>query len=237
MNILILSAGHSLINEDGGGFPICLTEIGGKPLIELIFNACSQIVSTKYIVALRENDITKYHVDKIIELLNPKTAIVPIKNNTQGAACTALLAINEIEEDAELLILNGNEYFNDNYKDIIQNFRGRSLDAGVVIFKSFHPRYSFVCLDQDSLVIEAAEKKPISNFATVGFYWFAKSEYFISSVKKMIVKDASIDGIYYIAPSLNELILEQKKIGVYEVDSNKYQPIKSMEHLRKLNKI
>ena len=39
-------------------------------------------------------------------------------------------------------------------------------------------------------------------------------------------KGASTDGLYFIAPCFNELILDQLKIGTYKVDNNLYSPYK-----------
>ncbi len=38
----------------------------------------------------------------------------------------------------------------------------------------------------------------------------------------MIEKDAATNGLYYISATYNELILEQKKIGTYEIPRKDY---------------
>ena len=38
----------------------------------------------------------------------------------------------------------------------------------------------------------------------------------------MIKKGASVKEEYYVAPSLNELVLKQKKVGVYKINENDY---------------
>ena len=52
----------------------------------------------------------------------------------------------------------------------------------------------------------------------------------------MIKKDASINGLYYIAPSLNEMVLENKEIIAYKIDNDKYHtfytPAKIKEYER-----
>ena len=77
----------------------------------------------------------------------------------RGAACTALLAAGPIDNEDELLIVNGNEFLDSNFSEIINGFRQRKLDAGIVTFRAIHPRYSYVRLDDSELVVEAAEKK------------------------------------------------------------------------------
>jgi dTDP-glucose pyrophosphorylase len=231
MNILILCAGKdNSVNDEA--YPLCLTEFDSIPLIERVIEACSVLEPSNLIVALRQEDILIHHVDSVVTLLSPSAAVVGVNDMTQGAACTALLAIGHINNDEDLLIVNGNEFLDEDFKNIIKNFRDLYLDAGVVIFRSIHPRYSYVSLNGLDRVIEASEKKPISTNATVGFYWFSKGSDFVDAAKSMVRKDTRINGKFFICPSLNELILKDKKIGVFRVDGKQYHPLKTSRQLQ-----
>ncbi len=225
MNILILAAGAPAQN---GAYPLCLTEFeGGEPLIERLLGSCAPLCPNQTIVAVPDAEVKQYHLDQIIRLLVPQSEIIPINGTTRGAACTALLAAGMIDNDDELLIINGNELLDMDFAAVVAGFKGRSLDAGVVVFKSVHPRYSYVKLDTAGHVIEAAEKRPISQNATAGFYWYRKGGDFVRAAKNMIRKDACVQGNFYICPVFNELILEQKRIGVHAIESKQYHPLKS----------
>ncbi|MET3119265.1 NDP-sugar pyrophosphorylase family protein [Undibacterium sp. GrIS 1.8] len=231
INILILAAGHTPFDSQDGSYPLCLTEFDGVPLIEKLIQSCSTIQDPNFVIALREQDIRRYHLDNIIELLLPNAKIIRVPENTSGAACTALLATTYIDNDDELLILNGNEILDIDFPNVLNDFHTRKLDAGVVTFPSVHPRYSYVRLDSTGLVVEAAEKNPISRLATVGFYWFVRGKDFIRSVQMMIRKDASVNSLFYICPALNELVLEQARIGNFAIEANQYHPLKTERQL------
>ena len=231
MNILILAAGQSTFNSQDESYPLCLTELDGVPLIERLIQSCHSISDANFIVALREQDIHCYHLDNVVNLLAPDSHIIRIIDNTKGAACTALLAATYIDNDDGLLILNGNEILDADFSAVLKDFNERKLDAGVVTFNSIHPRYSFVRLDTQGLVVEAAEKNPISRLATVGFYWFARGNDFVRAVKSMIRKDASVNDLFYICPALNELVLEQVRIGTYTIEACNYHPLKTERQL------
>ena len=226
MNALILAAGQDQVSQDDG-YPLCLAEFDSVPLIQRVANACLSLTPKKLIVAFREEDVQKYHLDNILKLLSPIAKVLKVRAPTEGASCTALLATADIDNSDELLIVNGNELLQVDFKEIISSFHQRSLDAGVVVFPSIHPRYSYVRLDENKLVIEASEKNPISNHATAGFYWFAKGSDFILAAKNTIRKDARVNGRFYICPTFNELVLEQLRIGIYEIESHAYKPLKS----------
>jgi len=231
MNILILAAGSVNFNADDCHYPLCLTELNGIPLIERLINSCRTVGDAEYTVALREQDIRRCHLDNVIKLLVPDSHIISITDITQGAACTALLAVRYINNDEELLILNGNELLEVDFSLVINHFRMHQLDAGTVVFPSIHPRYSYVRVNHDELVIEAAEKNPISRHATAGFYWFRHGKDFVRAAQNMIRKNESLNDAFYICPSFNELILEQARIGVYPVMGHQYHPLKTERHV------
>jgi dTDP-glucose pyrophosphorylase len=231
LNVLILAGGQSDYNSDDGNYPLCLTEINGEPLLQRLVQSCTGIGANRLVAAFRKSDIDEFHLDSIVRVLSPSANIVSAESDTRGAACTALLAIRYINNDEELLIVNANELIEVDYLTVVTDFRERRLDAGTVTFSSIHPRYSYVQLSEDGLVIEAAEKRPISRHATAGFYWFARGKDFLRSAQAMIHKDASMNGSFYICPVLNEMVLEQKRIGVFPIDVIQYRPLKSARQI------
>ena len=231
LNVLILAAGQSDSGSGDGKYPLCLAEINGVPLLQRLLNACENIGANRFILAFRKSDVTEFHLDSIVEVLAPSAKIVTAENETRGAACTALLATGHVDSNDELLIMNANEFVDADYLSILTDFRSRRLDGGTVTFPSIHPRYSYVRLSDNDLVIEAAEKRPISRNATAGFYWFARGRDFIRAAQAMIYKDASVNGSFYICPVLNELILEQARIGTFRIDIEKYCPLKTARQI------
>lgn len=233
MNILILAAGNPEFDTGDGQYPLCLTELDGTPLIERIVTLCQQLPVTRMIFALRKEDVNRYHLDNVVDLLYPGAITLKVQGNTPGAACTALLATGHIRGEEELLIISANELIDADFAEIVAGFRSRQLDVGTVTFPSMHPRYSYVRVDDQGLVVEATEKNPISRHATAGFYWFAKGNDFIDGAKNMIRKDAQVNGIFYICPAFNELVLAQKRIGIHAIEAKKYHPFKTERQLHK----
>jgi dTDP-glucose pyrophosphorylase len=147
---------------------------------------------------------------------------VQVESATAGAACTALLAIEHIDLDDELLIANGDQVIVADLPGVIQHFRERRLDGGTIVFDSVHPRWSYVRVNEAGYVEEAAEKRPISRQATAGFYYFRRGQDFIDSARMMICKDANVHGQFYICPTFNEMVLRQARIGVYPIERDAY---------------
>jgi hypothetical protein len=227
MQVLILGAGEPI--GEAGAIPLWLAEQHGQLLIERLVRRCQPL--GQLVFAARRADIRRYHLDNVVARAAADAKIIAVAGQTQGAACTALLCVDHIEPDAPLVIVNGNEVLDANFQAIVDEFEARGLDAGVVTFPSIHPFYSYVRLDENDLVIEAAEKDPISNHAVVGFYWFRKGSDFLEAVMDMIRKDARVDNKFYVSLVLNELVLRDKKVGCKAVDASRYHPLKSARHL------
>lgn len=226
-NILVLAAGQVAFNISDGGYPLCLTEIDGVSIIERVVNNTRSINGATYSFAILEKDAQRFHLDKVVTLLAPSAKVIRVPESTKGSACTALLAASQIPLDDHLLIVSANELVDMNLSDVIKDFRERELDGGTLTFRSVHPRYSYVRLNNAGMVIEAAQQNPISNNATAGVFWFRRTADFVEAVKLMIRKNASVSGQFFVAPAFNELILKHARVGVYELEVCKYRPLKT----------
>jgi dTDP-glucose pyrophosphorylase len=223
MNILIPMAGSDeSFRKHGFPFAKPVTEIDGSPLIEHAFNCLKEIPNTRFVFVIRKDDALRFHLRDVLKLLDPHAAVILADGETAGAACTALLAVDYISNDDELLIANGDQILNFDVNQAIDSLRKRELDAGTVVFNSVHPRWSFVKTNEAGLIVEAAEKRPVSRNATAGLYYFKKGEQFVSSAFSMIRKGASVNGAYFVCPTFNELILLGKRIGLVTIERDQY---------------
>ncbi len=225
MNVLMLSAGSSkAFAEAGYSFPKPLVEIEGQPLIERVLANLAPVVgdSGQMIVVIRHEDDLRYHIGSVIRLLQPNATIVEVRGETGGAACTALLAVDSIPPDEPLVIVNGDQMVFAPIIDILHGFESQGVDGGIVVFRDVHPRWSYVKCDEEGRVIEAAEKRPISNLATAGIYYFARANHFITAAKRMILKDAVVNGQFYICPAFNEMILANAEVRIHEIPKSQY---------------
>lgn len=223
MKIVIPMAGSDeRFKQHGFPFPKPVVEIDGRPLIEHAFDCLRMTPEADFTFVIRKEDDMRFYLRDVLRLLDPDCAIIAVDGETAGAACTVMLAVEQIDNDDELLIANADQILDFDLNGVIEGFRNRDLDAGTVVFDSVHPRWSFVKTDADGFVIEAAEKRPISRNATAGVYYFRKGSDFVAASKAMIQKKASVNGGYFVCPSLNELILSQKKIGVHQIEREQY---------------
>lgn len=225
MNLLILMAGSSdKFREAGHTFPKSLVELNGLPLIQHAIENIRSLVQPgdRIVLTLRRDENLRHHTDMVVRLLLPDSIICEVAEATAGAACSALLAIAHIDNAEPLLIANGDQIIHADLPAAIADFRERRLDGGIVVFEDVHPRWSFARTNETGLVVETAEKRPISRLATAGLYYFARGRDFVRATQRMILKDAHVDGSFYICPAFNELLLENARIGVHQIPRSAY---------------
>jgi dTDP-glucose pyrophosphorylase len=176
--------------------------------------------NSTYIFLVRKEHLTKYSGlrETLNRITNNNTKIVEVDGLTEGAACTALLAEQLIDNDEELLIANSDqliEYSSENFK-LLKSFT--SADGIIFTFNAVHPKWSFVKTNSRGIVTELQEKNPISNIATCGIYWYRKGSDFVKYTKQMIDKNIRVNNEFYIAPVYNEYILDNKLLLPFYVD-------------------
>ena len=167
MKVIIPIVGNDTL-ENNTDYMLGLYEIERKTIFQYCYDFLNTIEGAEFIVVLRKQDIKKYHFDQIVKLLIPNVKIVAAEGDTKGSVCSCLLAIDNIDDDEPLVISSSNQLFLANANDVVKEFIEKNYDGGIVTFEDIHPKFSFVRLDENGLVIEAAEKRPISKNATAG---------------------------------------------------------------------
>lgn len=217
LNVLIPMAGAGTrFAEAGYSFPKPLIEVDGKPMIQLVVENIG--MDANYIYVCQEEHRQKFNLDTMMNMMTSNNSIVSIDRITEGAACTALLAEDHINNDDPLFFANSDQYVKWDPVEFMYNMQESDCDGGIVTFKATHPKWSFAEIDEDGFVIRVAEKDPISDNATVGFYYWKKGSDFVKYARQMIEANFRTNGEFYVCPVFNMAIRDGKKIKAYHVD-------------------
>lgn len=237
--VVPLATRSSFFSTDEYHFPKPLVEVGGTPMIQLVVeNLRSAIPAAEFIFLVRQDDIDLHSLDNVLKLVAGDDAVViGLKRETKGALCTAMLAVDALDMSRPLIICNGDQIISGNFAGNIEKLAKSGADAGVFTFPSVHPRWSYIKPGIDGLVEEAAEKRVISRHAIAGLYWFEKAKIFFDAAKRTILNKSSVDGIYYVAPALNEVILDGGEVRHIAIPESHYHsfyaPVKIAEYENK----
>jgi HAD superfamily hydrolase (TIGR01509 family) len=217
LNIVIPMAGAgSRFEKAGYTFPKPLIEVNGKPMIQVVVENLN--IDAKYHFIVQKEHYEKYNLKETLNLITPNCNIIFTDGITEGAACTTLLAKEFIDNDDSLLIANSDQYLDWNSSNFMYNMIGDNVDAGIVSFTSTHPKWSFARVDQNNNVVEVAEKKPISDIATAGIYYWRKGSDYVKYAEQMIQKNVRVNNEFYVCPVFNEAIADKKIIKTYNIN-------------------
>jgi len=218
LNVLIPMAGAgSRFQAAGYTFPKPLIEVRGKPMIQVVVENLNCESPHTFIV--QKDHRKEYNLDTLLNLITPKCNVIEVEGMTEGAACTTLLSKEIINTDQPLLIANSDQYVQWDTSEFLYKMQEQDADAGILTFKSTHPKWSFAKVNDEGDVTEVAEKKPISDIATVGIYYWKKGSDYVKYAEQMIEKDIRHNNEFYVCPVFNEAIEDGKKIKTFDIEN------------------
>jgi HAD superfamily hydrolase (TIGR01509 family) len=211
LNVLIPMAGlGSRFKDAGYVFPKPLVEVDGKPMIQAVVESIG--VNATYTYIVQKEHYEKYNLSYLLNLITPDCNIVQVDGITEGAAVTCLLAKEYIDNESPLILANSDQIVEWNSRKFIYELMTKNADGGIATFESTHPKWSYAKINSDGLVTEVAEKKPISNIATVGIYYWKHGSDFVKYAEQMIDKDIRTNNEFYVCPVFNEAIADNKRV-------------------------
>lgn len=217
LNILIPMAGAgSRFAAAGYTFPKPLIEVRSKPMIQVVVDNLN--MEANYIFVVQKEHYETYNLKYLLNLIAPNCKIVQVDTLTEGAACTTLLAQEYIDNDQPLLMANSDQFVEWNSNEVMYAFNADNIDGGILTFKNTHPKWSYAKLDEHGFVSEVAEKKVISENATVGMYFWKQGSDYVKYANQMINKNIRVNSEFYVCPVYNEAIADGKRIRVKQIE-------------------
>ena len=214
LNVLIPMAGAgSRFEQAGYTFPKPLIEVRNKPMIQVVIENLN--LEANYIYVVQKAHREKYNLDTLLNLLTPGCKIVETDGLTEGAACTALLAKEYIDNNNPLFFANSDQFVEWDSNEFMYKMQETDADGGIVTFTATHPKWSFAKIDEKGLVTEVAEKNPISDIATVGYYYWKHGSDFVKYAEQMIEKNIRVNNEFYVCPVFNQAITDCKQIRTF----------------------
>jgi NDP-sugar pyrophosphorylase family protein len=233
MNIVIPMAGlGSRFASAGYALPKPFIDVAGKPMIVRVMENLRQ-PGAKFTLLARQEHIDNNR-DLITRIQSEFNAIfVPIDKLTEGTACTVLFARSHLLPDEEVVIANSDQIVDDCFGQYLEDAKKRALDGSILTFvdSEKNPKWSFAKIDDAGFVTEVREKKAISEYATVGIYYFRRADQMIDGIIQMIIENDRTNNEFYICPVYNYLIRSRKKVGIFNISQNAMHGIGTPEDL------
>lgn len=234
LNILIPMAGEGTrFRIAGYELPKPFIDVVGEPMISRVLENL-KVPEANYILVVRKEH-RQIHQKKFDALAKRfPLQIVDVPQPTEGTVCSVLHARKLINNSVPLLIANSDQFISASIKGFYDDCLGRGLDGSILCFKDrqMDPKWSFARVDAEGFLQEVAEKKPISNLATVGIYLFREGRTFVDAAIDMIARNDRVKGEFYTCPVYNYAIKNGGRFGVYEIEESDMFGLGTPEDLR-----
>jgi NDP-sugar pyrophosphorylase family protein len=202
--------------EQGYTFPKPLVDIAGRPMIEIVVRNVTPREPHRFVFICRKEHVERFALADVLQLIAPQSDLILLDQPTAGALCSVLLAADRLSEDSELLVVNSDQFVDASIDVFLAAARQVEADGSLIVFPSTHPKWSYVKVE-DGSVVAVAEKRPISRNATAGIYYFRGSRNFLKAAERVILKNAAVSGEFYVCPVYNELILEGQAVTIFPI--------------------
>ena len=205
-----------------------LIQINGNPMIFGILNSMPQ--QDQWIFLPRQEDIDHHPIERTLRSFSGNCIIHGVKEQTSGQAATCMLAKDQIEDNAELMIASADyeqRYNPELWQKIIEN---QEIDGAIWTYRSTskvlkNPEMFAYCqVEKDGVsVSRVVEKQTISdnpNFdpLVVGTFWYRRASDFKLAAKNLIDNDIRINSEHYVGTSINYLIEKGKRFVIFDIN-------------------
>ena len=187
--------------------------IAGHLMVEWAVSSLPLKKEDKLIFLVLKEHIDNSQIDETLKrTFGDNVIMVVVDKITDGAACTALLAKEHINNDEPLIITDSDHFIDGKalFKEIEKH--KDNIDGMIPVFYANGPKWSYSSTDDEGFVIEVAEKVQISRNANIGAYYFAKGKYFVWAAEEMIEEDDKVNNEFYVAPVYNYMIRRGKRV-------------------------
>ena len=182
-----------------------------------------------YLFILRKEDQASDFIQKKCSAMGiSQIQIIELDEMTDGQATTAMLGAEYWKKESPLLIYNIDTYVEAGQMRP-EEFCG---DGFIPCFCGEGDHWSFVRLGRDEKAVEVREKVRISDYCTLGAYYFKTCGLYEELYEEYYSEGSNMEkGEKYIAPLYNYLIQKGKEVRISVIDEKKIHVLGTPEEL------
>lgn len=235
IDIVITMGGlGSRFRKMGYKVPKYMIEAKGKTLFEwsmISLEGYAADVNQYIFIAMKDDtvDVESFINEKCAKMNLPEYHVILLDYLTDGQATTATLAEKYWNPENALLIYNIDTYVESGEMNRAQ-IKG---DGFIPCFQAEGNHWSFVRLDDAGKVVEIKEKQRISNYCTLGAYYFKSCKLYKALYDEYYSKAQElVNGEKYVAPLYDYLLSKGGEIYISDIDPKKVHVLGTPEELQ-----
>ena len=235
MDVVITMGGlGSRFREMGYTVPKYMIEAKGKTLFEwsmISLEGYKEHVDRYIFIVMRDGqcDVELFINSKCQELGFKNYHVIILDYLTDGQATTAMMAKRYWNPEHALLIYNIDTYVEAGEMNSAE-LKG---DGFIPCFQAPGDHWSFVRLDEFGRVVEIKEKKRISNYCTLGAYYFKTCQLYSDLYDDYYGKTQEmVNGEKYVAPLYDYLLTKNGEIYISDIAPERVHVLGTPEELK-----
>ena len=224
----------SRFRKIGYTVPKYMIEAKGKTLFEwsmLSLEGYANDVNQYIFVAMKDEavDVEEFINAQCKKMELAEFHVILLDYLTDGQATTAALAEKYWNPDNALLIYNIDTYVEAGEMNSAE-LKG---DGFIPCFQAEGEHWSFVRLDHTGKVVEIKEKKRISNYCTLGAYYFKTCKLYKELYDEYYSKTQElVNGEKYVAPLYDYLLSKNGEVYISDIPSDRVHVLGTPEELQ-----
>lgn len=235
IDIVITMGGlGSRFRKMGYAVPKYMIDAKGKSLFEwsmISLEGFADSAAQYFFIAMKDDscDVEKFISEKCEELGLKNYHVIILDYLTDGQATTAMMAQKYWNPEHALLIYNIDTYVEAGEMNAAQ-LHG---DGFIPCFKADGDHWSFVRLDDSGKVVEIKEKQRISNYCTLGAYYFRSCQLYKDLYDEYYGQTQElVNGEKYVAPLYDFLLSKNGEIFISDISPEKVHVLGTPEELQ-----
>ena len=235
IDIVITMGGlGSRFRQMGYNVPKYMIEAKGKTLFEwsmISLEGYADCVNQYVFIAMKDNnvDVESFIKEQCAKLNLSEYHVILLDYLTDGQATTATLAERYWNPENALLIYNIDTYVEPGEMNS-DELRG---DGFIPCFQAEGDHWSFVRLDDSGKVVEIKEKQRISNYCTLGAYYFKTCQLYKDLYDEYYSKTQElVNGEKYVAPLYDYLLSKGGEIYISDISPERVHVLGTPDELQ-----
>jgi dTDP-glucose pyrophosphorylase len=235
--IITMAGLGSRFRNAGFDLPKYMIEARGRTLFEWSMLGLLDLKrpGDRFVFVARKDDGARDFVERQAGKLGiQESRVLEIDAMTDGQATTAMLALPHLDADNPIAIFN----IDTGLKPGVLH-RSDALGNGwIPCFRAEGNAWSFCRIDANLRVVEVREKARISDFATIGLYWFDSAKRYAETYARYYgVPGREEKGERYVAPIYNQIISDGGWVSWSEVDFSAVIPLGTPDEVLRFQKM
>ena len=212
--IMPMAGEGNRFKEKGYDVPKPLVPVKGIPMFQYTEQQIGIDFDERIFIVRKDHNITD-----TIKSLYSNATVIELDELTEGTACTLYKAKELFAKGDSVFVSNCDQsvdWDSNKVRTIIDN----GVDGLIATFEcpDKNPKWSFAKTVADK-VVEVAEKKAISDRATVGYYYWRDAGQMFRDIDQMIEASDRVNNEFYTCPVYNYTIKEGANVCAFDVQS------------------